>query len=119
MCCSRSVNSKINRLHERSLRIIYDDYNSKFEDFLTKDSSFTMHHQKIQILEMKMLKIHQGFSQVFFLDLSHNYNENNFYSLRFQPDFQIPRINTTLKGTESVRYLEPVIWNNIRIDKKY
>ena len=113
MCCSRSVNSKINRLHERSLRIIYDDYNSKFEDFLTKDSSFTMHHQKIQTLEIKMLKIHQGFAQVFFLDLSHNYNENNFYSLRFQQDFQIPRINTTLKGTESVRYLEPVIWNNI------
>ena len=59
-----------------------------------------------------MSKIHYGFSQVSFLDLLHNY-DYNFYSLRFQPDFQIPRINTTLKGTESVRYFGPVIWNNI------
>ena len=57
-----------------------------------------------------MFKSHQGFSQVSFLD------ENNFYSLRSQPDYQIPRINTTLKGAESVRYLGPVIWNNISIE---
>ena len=108
--CSRSANSKINKLHERSLRIIYDDSNSKFEDFLTTDSSFIIHHQNIQTLEIEMFKIHQGFSQVSFLD------ENNFYSLRSQPDYQIPRINTTLKGAESVRYLGPVTWNNIVIE---
>ena len=28
---------------------------------------------------------------------------------------QIPRINTTLKGTESLRYFGPVVWNNIPI----
>ena len=110
MFCSRSANSKINKLHERSLRIIYDDSNSKFEDFLTTDSSFIIHHQNIQTLEIEMFKIHQGFSQISFLD------ENNFYSLRSQPDFQIPRINTTLKGVESVRYLGPVIWNSISVE---
>ena len=46
-------------------------------------------------------------------------NLKNFYPkmahLQSQPDFQIPRINTTLKGTESVRYFGSVIWNNIPI----
>ena len=60
-----------------------------------------------------MFKILNGFSQVFFLDIFHNYNENNFYSLRSQTDFQIPRINAILKGIEAVRYFGPVIWNNI------
>ena len=32
MFCSRSTNSKINKLHERALRTVYDDYNSKFEE---------------------------------------------------------------------------------------
>ena len=64
---------------------------------LTIDSSFIIHHQNIQTLEIEIFKIHHGFSQISFLD------ENNFYSLQFQPDFQIPRINTTLKGAESVR----------------
>ena len=63
-----------------------------------------------------MFKIHQGFSQVFFLELYHNYNENNFYSLLSQPNCQVPRINTTLKGTEYVRYLQSVIWNNFPIE---
>ena len=63
-----------------------------------------------------MFKIHNGFSQVSFLDLFHNYNENYFYSLRSQPDFQIPSINTILKGIETVRYFGPVIWNNIPVE---
>ena len=63
-----------------------------------------------------MFKIHHGFSQVSFLDLLHNYYENNFYSLWSQPDFQIPRINTNLKGTESVTNFGPIIWNNIHIE---
>ena len=75
MFCSRSANTKINNLHERSLRIIYDDSNSKFQDFLTADSSFIIHHQNIHTLEIEMLKIRQGFSQITFLD------ENNFYGL--------------------------------------
>ena len=71
-----------------------------------------MHHKNIQTLETEMFKIHHGFSQVYFLDLFHNYTYN-FYSLLSQPDFQIPRINTTLKGKESVRYFGPIISNNI------
>ena len=45
MFCSRSANNKINKLHERALRIVYDDYNSKFEELLIKDGSFTIHHK--------------------------------------------------------------------------
>ena len=66
---------------------MYDDDNSKFEDFLTKDNSFTIHHQNIQTLEIEMFKIHHGFSQVSFLDLLHKYDENNFYSLRSHTAF--------------------------------
>ena len=45
MSCSRSANNKINKFHERALRIVYDDYNSKFEELLTKVGSFTIHHK--------------------------------------------------------------------------
>ena len=117
MFCSRNANNKINKLHERALRIVYDDYNSKFEELLTKDGSFTIHQQNIQTLAIEMFKIYNRFSQIAFLDLFNQYNnEDNFYSLRSQPDFQIPRINTTLKGAESVRYFGPVIWNSIPVE---
>ena len=65
-----------------------------------KDGSFTIHHQNIQTLTMKIFKIHNGFLQV--SSRFHNHNESNFYSLQSQPDGQNPRINTMLKGIESV-----------------
>ena len=34
---SCSINSKINRLHERVLRIVYNDFKSSFENLLEKD----------------------------------------------------------------------------------
>ena len=66
MFCGRSANNKINKLHERGLRIVYDDYNSKFEELLTKNGSFTIHHQNIQALAIEMLKIHNRFDKSLF-----------------------------------------------------
>ena len=46
----RSLNNKINRLHERCLRIIYNDKQSNFKKLLVKDNSVSMHHQNIHCL---------------------------------------------------------------------
>ena len=43
MFCSRSLNHKINRLHERSLRIAYNDYTTAFKDLLAKAKTVTIH----------------------------------------------------------------------------
>ena len=44
MCHSRANNGKINRLHERCLRIIYSDKQSSFETLLEKDCSVSIHN---------------------------------------------------------------------------
>ena len=41
MFCDRTANQKINKLHERALRIAYDDYCSSFEELLDKDGHDT------------------------------------------------------------------------------
>ena len=43
-------------LHERALRIAYDDYNSKFEEILSKDGSSTINRQNILTLAIEMFK---------------------------------------------------------------
>ena len=40
---SRTINTKINRLHERALRIVYSEFKSSFESLLMKDNSFSIH----------------------------------------------------------------------------
>ena len=47
---SRTLNSKINQLHEKALRILYGDYKSKFDELLEKAGSFSMHRRNIQRL---------------------------------------------------------------------
>ena len=49
MFYSRKTNNRINKLHERTLRLVYNDYES-FEDLLTKDGSFIVHHYNIETL---------------------------------------------------------------------
>ena len=40
----KQASIKINRLHERALRILYNDTDTSFEDVLIKDRSFIIHH---------------------------------------------------------------------------
>ena len=56
MFSSRSCNNKINKLQERALRIVYDDYESSFDVLLNKNKSFSIHHQNIQKLMIEICK---------------------------------------------------------------
>ena len=44
------MDNKINCLHERSLRIVYSDHSSTFEELLERDKSFSNHLKNIQSL---------------------------------------------------------------------
>ena len=50
MCHNRTNNNKINRLHERCLRLIYNDKKLSFEDLLQKDGSVSIHHRNLRTL---------------------------------------------------------------------
>ena len=53
---SRHLNSKINRIHERALRIAYKDYESSFDTLLEKDNSVSIHPKNLQILLIEICK---------------------------------------------------------------
>ena len=54
---SRGLNNRINKIHERALRIVYRDDKSPFETLLEKDKSFTIHHRNIQKLGVELYKV--------------------------------------------------------------
>ena len=69
MFCSRKLNNKINRLHERALRIAYADYVSSFEELLAKDDSVTIHQRNLKVLAVEMYNIYCGKSLTFMNEL--------------------------------------------------
>ena len=69
MFCSRTLNHRINRLHERALRIAYDDYLSDFEELLIKDNTVTIHKRNLRKLAIEMYKISNNLSPLFTREL--------------------------------------------------
>ena len=117
MFYSRQTNNKINHLHERALRLVYNDYYSTFEELFEKDGSFTIHHYNIQTLCIELYKVYNNLAHSIFSDLFKR--NSNPYNTRLQSDFVNPRINTVLKGSNSIRYYGPVIWNLIPSEIKH
>jgi len=109
---SRKSNSKINKLHERALRIVYNDYQSTFDELLEKDGSFTIHHQNIHRLMIEIFSIKHELTESPLKQLL-SLNNRHSYS---NADFTIPSVNTVLKGKNSLRYLGPLLWNSMPIE---
>ena len=102
--CNRRANNRITKLHERALRLLYDDYETLFSEFLAKDGSFTAHHTNVQTLLFESC----------FIDLFSAVNGN--YNLRSQLDFRIPGINKGFYGANSIMYSGSMIWNSLPND---
>ena len=114
---SRKSNHKINKLHERALRLVYNDHISTFESLLEKDNSFSVHDCNLQTLAIEMYKIYNNKSTVNYTSLFTK--KITDISLRSNPDFLIPQVNSVLKGQQSLRYLGPTIWNLVPDSIKY
>ena len=56
MLCSRKVSNKIKKVYDRSLRLVNNDYESKYEKLLSKYNSFSIRDQNINRLAAKIYK---------------------------------------------------------------
>ena len=58
----RNLNNKINRLRERTLRMLYKDDCSTFNELLIKDGSVSVHNRNIHTVAIEMYKSKHGLS---------------------------------------------------------
>ena len=109
MFCSRKMNNKINRIHERALRLVYQDYTTTFEDILKKDKSLSFHHRNIHQVAIEMFKVSQNLSPPFMKELF-SFKEND-KGTRSGSTFARPNIDSVKKGDRSLRSFGPIVWN--------
>ena len=105
---SRSINSKINRLHERVLSIVYNDFKSPYKNLLEKNGTVSIHIKNLQKLATETFKISKNFSVLLMSELF--YQKVNHYNLQNPYEFSIPNVNSVFHGQASIRYLGPFIW---------
>ena len=101
-----SLNNKINRLHERCLRIICNEKYSNFEKLLAKDNSVSIHYNNVHTLAIEMYKVANGLSPDIMNDIF-KLRENIHYNLRYASQFLVGSIHSVFNGSESASYLGP------------
>ena len=114
---SRRLNNKINRLHERALRIVHRDYDNTFEELLSLDNSHTIYQRNLQKLAIEMYKVLNDLSPRFMKKLF-PFSTNN-YNLRHKKIFKTENIRTVHYGIETISYWGPKIWESLPCDIKY
>ena len=106
---SRKLNSRVNKLHERALRIVYQDYTSSFTELLEKDNSTTIHNRNIQLLATELFKVKNGLSQPFMNEIFVE-NPEHYYDLRKKTEFKRNNVKMMYNRTETVIFLGPKTW---------
>ena len=111
---SKSLNNRINHLHERALRIAYKDNTSTFRTLLDKDNSVTVHENHLQLLATEMYKIQNGLSSTILNDLFPI--KNNYRRLRSNNNFETSNVKSVYFGTETLSFRGPKTWSLVPND---
>ena len=114
---SRTLNNRINKIHERVLRLVYKTETFlSFDDLLKRDRSVSIHQKNLQILATEIHKHKTKY------DRGPKIMKDTFrfiqkpYNLRNDPELQRRRNRTVYFGTESISSLAPKIWELIPSD---
>ena len=103
---SRSLNNRIDRIHQRALRIVFNNNVSSFDELINKSGSVRVHHSAIEIYKALHNLPPPFVSELFQLN-------NIKYNLYTDKTLISNSVKTTHYGTETISYLAPKIWQLI------
>ena len=69
---SRNLNNKINRIHERALRLVYQN-NLSCSELLDLNNSVTVNNKNLQVLVTQTYKVKTGIAPEIMKDIFENY----------------------------------------------
>ena len=106
---SRSLNNKVNHIHERVLRIVYQDFQLGFLALLVKD---IIHQKNLQLLAIKIIKVKvnsspEGMNKIF------DFSKKSAYKFRCDNCLSRSNFHSTQFGIESIANIATKLWIKI------
>ena len=77
----KKCNNRVDKIHQRALRIVYQDYVYSFTEPLEKDNSTTINNRNIQLLATELFKVKNELSPPFMNKIFVE-NAKHYYDLR-------------------------------------
>ena len=112
MFTSRYLNNALNSIHERALRLIYNDYELPFDRILEDNNKQkNINQKKVESLAIEIYKFQASLTSLVVSDIF--FTRENIYNLRNFQELQSSFKQTVKFGTETISYRGPQIWNLI------
>ena len=107
---SRRMEHRINKFHERALRLIYpSDLKLTFKELLDKNKTVSIHQKNLQVLATEISKAKLNISPEILKELFY-FNVRN-YNLRSQSTLKRMKTNSLYFRSKSPSSLVPKIWD--------
>ena len=114
--------NKIERIQERALRFINNDYHSDYSTLLSKNKHVTMEVKRKRFLCTEIYKTLNGINPNYMNEIF--VKSSSSYSSRRPHDLMVPRVNQANFGLKSIQYegtsygiISPVQLNQLKILK--
>ena len=116
MFSSQRSNNLINRIHAKSLKKVYNDTSSTFQELLHSNRSVSIYHKNIQTLTTEVFKVVNNIClpimKTYFDFRENRYNIRNFKEMRQQ------KVRTVQNILESGLYRAAQLWSLVPVDLK-
>ena len=110
--CGSASTHKIEKLHERVLRWVHDDYSSTYADILSKSNSSTLYLKRVRIIAQETFKAINNLSPLYIKELI-RFRNSRYPTRNTNPDIYRPRVDQVKFGERSFYYEAPVLWNSL------
>ena len=102
---------KIEKIQERALRFIYQDYNSSYDTLLGKSKLPSLKVRRLRAIALETFKILNNQTPVYLSDIL-TYKPHS-YSFRYTNTVEIPQVRTSSYGVRSFRSTAAKIRNSL------
>lgn len=109
--CGQRNSTKLDKLNERSLRFVFNDFNSAYEQLLKQMNQPTLYNRRVHDMLTLVYKSIHDYVPKYISDLFTL--RSNSRNLRGYNCLTIPRVNTTRYGLHSFSYNASKRWNSL------
>ncbi len=109
--CGIQNSRNMEKIQERTLRFVYEDYESTYDILLKKGNNDMLYIGRLRNIFTEINKALHGFTPIYIRDLFHE--KDKIYNLRSTVSLKQPKCNTVAYGLNSFRYNGATIWNDL------
>ena len=109
--CGKTKNQKLEKIQERTLRILYDDYTSIYDELLDKAGTNTLLINRLRLMALTVFKSINSLNPPCLNDI---FSKKSVpYRMRDSCIIEQPKRRTTTFGLRSFSYVGAKVWNEL------